>query len=223
VRQRSDAQREAETLQAQNAGLAEELSALKAQVAQLRQPPAPAQPANPFGTTPQPAPAVAPTGTIDDARLEEMVRKTVEAAVAPVTQFVSQSQRSTANQRKFSQLAREHPQLADTNSELHQAFSSIWDNDPDLQAKDNGLEFAVYAALGAVGSTPGTPAGAQKTAAAVTTPRTAPQNLLPPDTSDVEKVKELKTALESKGAQEGLDDREWEALLGASLGAQTPE
>jgi len=225
TRQKHDARREVETLQAQNAELAGNLQSLQAQVAQLTQAPAPAQPAplSPFGTPQTPQAPVAPSGVMTPADIQRAVAEAVGQAVAPLHDMVSANQRGTAQQQTFSELAREDPALADPNSDLHKAFQQVWDGNHELQALENGLELAVFAAKGAVGGTPAVPADAAKAAAAVTPPKTSPQNLLPTEVDDVGKAKELAGALEKKGAEQGLNDGEWQALLAASLGSQTPQ
>ena len=222
TRQKHDATREVEALTGQ-------VESLTAQVARLTQAPAPVPPApapapiSPFGTPQQAQPPVAPAGALTDEQLTAKVTQAVQAAIAPVTQAISANQRSVSHQQTFSELAREEPSLADPNSDMGKAFAQIWDSSPELQALDNGLELAVFAARGAVGSTPAVPSDAAKTAAAVTPPRTSPQNLLPADVDDVSKAKELAGALIEKGSQGGLSEGEWEAMLAAKLGAQTPQ
>jgi cell division protein FtsB len=222
TRQKHDANREVEALRAENAQLAEKITSFDAQFAALRNPPPASPPASPFGL-PQEPQQVAAAGVIDDAKLARMVEQAVAGAIAPVTDMINANARGTAQQRAFSELAREEPALADPNSDLHKAFSQIWDNRPDIQRLDDGIELAVRAAQGAVGSTPSIPKDAQKTAASVTPPRTSPQNLLPTEGSDAAKAKELAVKLEEKGSKEGLSDGEMEAYLGASLGALTQE
>lgn len=223
TRQKHDALRQVDELSQQNSSLASQISELQNQVSRLTRAPAPAPPATPFGAPQQAAPAVAPSGALTPEDLSRAVADAVGEAMAPLTNMVTENQRGQAQQRAFSALAREEPALADPNSELHQAFSQIWDNSPDLQGMDNGLELAVYAARGALGSTPAVPKDAQKTAAAVTPPKVSPHNLLPAEVDDVGKAKELAGKLVEKGAQSGLADNEWEALLAAKLGASTPQ
>lgn len=224
TRQKHDALRQVASLEETTTAQANQIKDLQAQISRLSQAPAPVNPpASPFGTPQAPAPAVAPSGSITQEDLSRAVAEAVGQAVAPLNDMISANQRGQAQQRAFSTLAREEPALADPNSELHQAFSQIWDNSPELQAMDNGLELAVYAARGAIGSAPAVPKDAAKTAADVTPPRTSPQNMLPAEADDVGKAKELAGKLAEKGAQEGLNDGEWEAMLAARLGAQTPQ
>ena len=224
TRKRHDAERQAEAANSQLAVQADQLAALQAQVQRLTAPPPPVappaqSPTSPFG---QPQPVAPATGAIDPAAIQAMVASAVRDAIAPVTQSVTANARAQRHQVSFAETARQLPQLADANSELHQTFQEIWASRPDLQELDDGVTLAAYAAQGVVGARPAAPTPADKTAAAVNAPRAAPRNILPQG-GNAAQAQELADKLQAQGQAGGLDTGGWEALISAELAGKTPE
>ena len=230
---KSEAERQAGEMAEVNRGLQAQLATLASKVDALSQAPMQSAPqptqVDPLAGLLQSHPSVpvvtAPSNGMpqfDPAALQKMVADSVNAAIAPVTSAFSSQAKATRLGQEFNALAAQHPQLQDKASPLFQAFQQVWNGKPELQEMDGGLDLAIAAAQGIVGSQPSTDNVAGKVAAN-TTPPTSPVSDVLGGVTDKQKAKQIADDLYAKGQTEGLTAAEWEGLLQADLGAKTPE